>query len=105
MSGKDYPPAYNKGPQQPQPSYQQPGPYANQGYYQSNQNMGYYPQQGGYPQYGPPQQQQQGGYYPPQQGHYQGGYPPPQSRTRSSDGCLGALLAAVACCCCLDCIF
>lgn len=82
------------GPQQPQPAYgghpPQGAPYdPNQGYYQSNQNMGYFPQQGGPPP--------QGAYYPPQQG-----YPPPQERGSGSGGCLTGCLGALACCCCLD---
>ncbi|CAJ2513584.1 Uu.00g017030.m01.CDS01 [Anthostomella pinea] len=111
----DQPPPYGVAPQHPQAAYQggypqqQPqGPYGggppNQGgYYQGNPNMGYHQQQ-----QGPPQ-----GYYPPQQGYYppqQGGYPPPQGyypqqRQSNSDGCMGALLGALACCCCLDCLF
>lgn len=110
MSHNDKPPAY------PPQSYNQgPGPYGGdpnqQAYYQSNPNMGYGspppPGQGGYY----PPQQQQGGYYPPPQQGYpppqQGYYAQPQQQQSKSgrDGCLGALVGALACCCCLDCLF
>ncbi|KAM0810454.1 hypothetical protein AB5N19_10803 [Seiridium cardinale] len=101
----EYPPAYD-GPQQPQASYQYPGPYGqnpgNNGYYQSQQNMGYHQQgpyaQGGYQQ---PYQPQQGGYYPQPGAHPQRQYQEPSS----SSGCLQGILAGLACCCCLDCLF
>jgi len=114
MSHNDKPPAY------PPASYDQnQGPYGGgppQGGYHAQGNMGYGspppPGQGGYypPQQGgyPPQQQggyyqgQQGGYPPPQQGYYA---QPQQQQSSSKDGCLGALLGAMACCCCLDCLF
>ena len=114
---QDQPPAYGaSNPQQPPAAYQggypgqkqqwgagdQSQPPQDRGYYQPNANMGYYQQQqpppGAY--YAPPQ----GGYPPPQ-----GGYYPPQHQQQQSssgrDGCLGALLGALACCCCLDILF
>ncbi|KAH8205513.1 hypothetical protein TruAng_000219 [Truncatella angustata] len=106
----EYPPAYD-GPNPPQAAYQQqgygqPGPYGgDNGYYQSNPNMGYQqqgPPQGGYYQQGP-YPPQQGGPYPPQQG-----YPPQgqhQEQSSSSSGCCQGILAALACCCCLECLF
>lgn len=110
---QDQPPAYGSGgPQQPQAAYQggYPGqqqqwdpnqpPPQDRGYYQPQQNMGYYqPPPQGYP----PQQgayYQQGGY--PQQGYYQ---QPQQQSSSGRDGCLGALVGALACCCCLDILF
>ncbi|RYO75872.1 hypothetical protein DL766_009090 [Monosporascus sp. MC13-8B] len=82
----DQPPMYG-GPQQPEPAYggypPQGPPYdPNQGYYQSNPNMGYYPPQGGPPP--------QGAYYPPQQG-----YPPPQEQKSDSGGCLAGCLGGI----------
>ncbi|KAI1769503.1 hypothetical protein GGR53DRAFT_461226 [Hypoxylon sp. FL1150] len=111
------PPAYGEPPQHPQPAYQGGYPpqsqyYGNQqqGYYQPNPNMGYYQQQQGPPPQGP---YPGGAYpaYPPQQGaYYQQGRPPQgyyqhQNQGSSADGCLGALLGALACCCCLDFLF
>ncbi|KAJ2903756.1 hypothetical protein MKZ38_009408 [Zalerion maritima] len=102
----DQPPAYG-GPQAPQPSWQ--GQPPQQGYAPSA-SMDYYgqQQQGGHPQQYGGQYGQPGG-YPPQQGGYPPqGYPPQgqyQEQRGGGNGCLHALLGALACCCCLDCLF
>ncbi|KAI0848309.1 hypothetical protein F5Y00DRAFT_238826 [Daldinia vernicosa] len=102
----DYPPAYGPPPQAPQAAYQQE-PYGapQQPYYQQQPGMNYGqpPPQGGYPAGPYPPQQQ--GYYPQPGYAPQGQYQNQPQQSSSKDGCLGALLGALACCCCLDCLF
>lgn len=93
------PPAYSQsGLQQPQPAYQ--------GYQQSPPPQGYYaaPQMGYYQQGPPPGQygQQYGPYGP--QPYQQQPYGYYDDRRGMGPGACEAMLAAMACCCCLDCL-